>query len=93
MTDKELQKLNRRQILELMLVQNRRIEKLERELKETRAKLENRRVVLDEAGSIAEAALRISGIFEAAQEAADIYLESIQQNVMQEKGAEFDFDD
>ena len=33
----------------------------------------------EEAGSIAEAALRINRVFEAAQEAADQYLENIRQ--------------
>lgn len=37
----------------------------------------SRRIELDEAGSIAEAALRLSGIFEAAQDAADRYLENV----------------
>ena len=37
----------------------------------------SRRIELDEAGSIAEAALKLSGIFEAAQDAADRYMENI----------------
>lgn len=37
----------------------------------------SRRIELEEAGSIAEAALKLSGIFEAAQDAADRYLENI----------------
>ena len=37
----------------------------------------SRRIELDEAGSIAEAALKLRGIFEAAQDAADRYMENI----------------
>lgn len=37
----------------------------------------SRRIELDEAGSIAEAALKLSGVFEAAQDAADRYMENI----------------
>lgn len=37
----------------------------------------SRRIELNEAGSIAEAALKLSGIFEAAQDAADRYLENV----------------
>lgn len=37
----------------------------------------SRRIELDEAGSIAEASLKLSGVFEAAQDAADRYLENI----------------
>ena len=88
MTDKELQKLNRRQLLELMLSQSKRIDKLERDLAEARAELENRRVTAEKAGSIAEAALQLSGIFEAAQEAADIYLDSIRQSVTPQQVAD-----
>ena len=40
-------------------------------------KLRERNVLLGEAGSIAEAALRIQGVFEAAQAAADQYLDSV----------------
>ena len=39
--------------------------------------LNNREIAIDEAGSIAEAALRVQDIFNAAQEAADLYLENV----------------
>lgn len=77
MTTKELQKLNRRQLLELMLEQSKRIEQLERQLASAQQELANRRIVAREAGSIAEAALRLNDVFEAAQMAADQYLENI----------------
>lgn len=77
MTTKELQKLNRKQLLELMLEQSRRIDQLERQLTATQEELQNRRIVAREAGSIAEAALRLNNVFEAAQMAADQYLENI----------------
>lgn len=77
MTTKELQKLNRKQLLELMLEQSRRIDQLERQLTAAQEELQNRRIVAREAGSIAEAALRLNNVFEAAQMAADQYLENI----------------
>lgn len=77
MTNKDLRKLNRRQLLELMLEQSKRIDQLEQQLQETKRQLENRRIIAQEAGSIAEAAMRLNGVFAAAQEAADQYLESI----------------
>lgn len=79
MTSKELKKLNRRQLLELMLAQSRRIDELERELAKARDELENRAITAAEAGSIAEAALRLNKVFEAAQAAADQYLHSVAQ--------------
>lgn len=77
MTNKELKKLSRRQLLELMVAQSQRIDALEAELAEARRQLEDRRIVAQEAGSIAEAALRVNRVFEAAQAAADQYLASI----------------
>ena len=77
MTDKELQKLNRRQILELMLKQSRRIDELEKQLAEAQSALRDRQIIIERSGSIAEAALRLNGIFEAAQDAANQYLYSI----------------
>lgn len=85
MTDKELRRLSRRQLLELMLVQSKRIDKLEQELAKAKELLASRRIVAREAGSIAEAALQLSGIFEAAQEAANLYLENVRQIGEQER--------
>ena len=50
------------------------------ELKETIEEMKtSREIELEEAGSIAEAALRLNGIFEAAQEAADQYLANVKR--------------
>ena len=58
-----------------------RLDDKDREIGTLRETLEqersSRRIDLDEAGSIAEAALKLSGIFEAAQDAADRYMENI----------------
>ena len=43
---------------------------MKKELEEARAKLEEREICLEESGSLAEAALRLNGIFDAAEEAA-----------------------
>lgn len=77
MTEKELKKLNRKQLLELLLRQTERAEQLESELEQTKKQLEDRRITEMEAGSIAEAALKLNGIFEAAQRAADQYLDNV----------------
>ena len=42
-----------------------------------RRQLEDRRIRLEKTGSIAEAALALSGVFEAAQKAADLYIQSV----------------
>lgn len=55
-----------------------RIAELQDTIEEMKASKE---IQLAEAGSIAEAALRLSGIFEAAQEAADLYLMNVKKYV------------
>ncbi len=87
MTDKELRKLKRIEILELLLEQSRENERLRAEIEEMKKKLEDREIAIKESGSIAEAALKLNGIFEAAQKAADQYLENLKlQNEDPNKG-------
>lgn len=75
--DKNLKKLNRRELLEIMLSMQSEIEELKKENERLSQLAENRKTDIESAGSIAEAALKISKVFEAAQEAADIYLDNI----------------
>ena len=67
MTDRELRKLSRRDLLELLIQQDEEMEALKKRLKEAEYKLESRTIAIDTAGSIAEASVSISGVFEAAQ--------------------------
>ena len=77
MTEKELRRLSRTDLLEMLLEQSKEVQRLQQELEETKQKLEDRRLMEKEAGSIAEAALRINKVFEAAQQEADLFLENI----------------
>ena len=79
MTEKELRRLSRTDLLEMLLEQSKEVQRLQQELEETKQKLEDRRLMEKEAGSIAEAALRINKVFEAAQQAADQYLENLRR--------------
>lgn len=81
MTDKELRKLSRAELLEVLLAQAREIERLNAELENSHLLLQKREIALTQSGNIAEAALRLNGIFEAAQAAADQYLENIKSPV------------
>ena len=81
MTDKELQKLTRTELLELLLVQSKEIDRLNQQLEALQIQVQQRKITLAQAGNIAEAALQLNGIFEAAQAAADQYLESIKNPV------------
>ena len=77
MTGKELRKLGRSQLLELLVAQAKEMESLKERLAEAEAQMEKRQIAIDEAGSIAEASLALSGIFEAAEEAVSQYMENI----------------
>ena len=79
MTEKELLKLKRSEMLEIMLAQSREIDRLREGLEEAKAKVEDREIRLRESGSIAEASLRLTNIFEEAQKAVDIYVENMKR--------------
>ena len=79
MTDKELRKLTRSELLELMLEQRREIDRLQEELEETREALQERNLKIESCGSIAEAAAEVNSLFHAAQRAADMYLLNVQR--------------
>ncbi|MGE9975531.1 DNA repair protein [Coprococcus catus] len=85
MTDKELRKLSRAELLEMLIQQMERNEKLEAELRKAKAELKNRAITIEKAGSLAEAALQINEVFEAADRAAKQYLRNVQR--MAEKGS------
>ena len=75
LTEKELRKLNRYQLLEMLIIQTERADQLQQKLEEAEKQLNNQDIQLTVLGSIAEASLQLSGVFEAAQAAADRYLE------------------
>lgn len=77
MTDKELRKLKRVELLELLVEQAAEMDQLRRELEEARQALKNREILLEEAGTLAEAALRINEVFAAADRAAQDYLMNV----------------
>ena len=86
MTGKQLRRLNRKALLEIMIQQARKMEALQiqlddcrKELEEARASLKKREIALNEAGSIAVAALQLNGIFEVAQATCQQYVDNIQQ--------------
>ena len=79
MTSKELRKLSRKELIEVLLAQTREMEQLKAELNSKNELLEKREINIRESGSIAESALRLSGIFEDAQKASDTYLAEIRR--------------
>lgn len=79
MTDKELRRLSRAELLEMLLVQTEENERLRERLDEAEAALNDRRIEIERAGSLAEASLRLNKVFTAADEAARQYLENVQR--------------
>lgn len=77
MTERELRRLSRTDLLELLLAQRRENEQLRCLLDQTQAQLADRTIQINNAGSIAEASLQLSGIFNAAQDSCQYYLENI----------------
>ena len=77
MTDKELKKLSKADLLSLLLTQSKEMDRLKEELAETRKQLEDRSILLEKSGSLADASLAIFHVLEDAQKAADLYLENV----------------
>lgn len=77
MTDKELKRLSRSELLELLLIQTKETERLSKKLEKAEKMLSERQLKMEKAGDIAQAALQINGVMEAAQAAAQQYLENI----------------
>lgn len=78
MTDKELQRLKRGELLEMLLEQSKENDRLKEEVEELRAQLADRKIEIESAGTIAEASFKLNGVFDAAQAAAQQYLDNLQ---------------
>ncbi len=77
MTEKELRKLSRADLLNMLIDQSEELEGIRKQLRIAQEALQNRTIAIDTAGSIAEAALKLNGIFEAAQASCQQYVENI----------------
>ena len=71
---KELRGMKRQELLELLLEVTEENEKLKNKLQMLENQLASKEFAISKAGSIADASLQLSGIFNAAQDSADIYL-------------------
>ncbi len=80
MTEKELRKLTRTDLLEMLVASEKEYESLKRRITELEKQLEDRSLKLRSAGSIAEASLLLNGVFEAAQAAADQYIAELKNS-------------
>ena len=77
MISKELKKLNRRELVDIIYQLKKNEEQLKEKIASLEADLQDKRIHLSVAGSIAEAATDITDIFSVAQSTADLYLNEI----------------
>jgi len=83
MTDRELRKMSRKELLEMLLAQCKENESLWAELEEYKSREDTKNIAISNAGSLAEASLALSGVFESAQTAADMYLHNLKDTEAQ----------
>lgn len=79
MTEMELKRCSRGELIAKLLESEKEKEQMRNELLDLKEKLESRELAIQDTGSIAEASLKLHGLFERAQEAADQYLENVQR--------------
>lgn len=79
MTDKELRRLRRDDLLQILISQQKQIDALNEQLQQSKEALANRDIAIQEAGTLAEAALKMNGVFESAQNAAEEYVQQMRK--------------
>lgn len=72
----DLRKLGRRELLEMLIEQSEEVLALQKQLDEANAALAEKNIAIDKAGSIAEAALALNGVFDATERACRQYAEN-----------------
>lgn len=78
MTDRELKRLSRSELLEMLIALSKENDALRSQLAQAQQQLADRKIALEACGSIAEAALQLNGVFEAAEKACAQYIENLQ---------------
>lgn len=77
MIGKELKKMSRRELVDIIYQLKKNEEQLQERISNLEEELQDKRIKLSVAGSIAEAATDITNIFHTAQRTADLYLHEI----------------
>ena len=85
-TQADLLKLKKKDLLEIMLRQSEEIDELRAQVADLQAKLDDRNFQFNRIGSIAEASLAVTNIFQEAEKAAKLYLENIRSKVNEQSG-------
>lgn len=77
MVSKELKKLSRRELVDIIYQMKKNEQQLQEEVAALQEALQEKRIRIEEAGSVADAALSITDVLGAAQKTADLYLHEI----------------
>lgn len=83
MTEKELKRMSRGELLELLIDQIEENRELKDRLEQVQTELESKQIAIENAGSIAEAALVLNDVFEAADRAARQYLDNVRNKAVE----------
>ena len=84
MTDKEFKRLSRYQLIEIIYQLQLKQEELTADNEKLSKAVEDKRIQISEAGNIAKAALEIHNVLQAAQDAAEHYLEEMKRHCDEE---------
>lgn len=87
MTAKELKRMRRSDLLEMLLQLRKENDQLRQELEQAQQELQSRTVIIEQSGSLAEAALKLNGVLEAAQAACDQYTQNVQRRCREQEEA------
>lgn len=85
MTDRELSRLRRTELLEMLIEQGKENERLQQQLKIAQDALAERKLAIEESGSMAEAAFKLNDVLVSAQNAVDLYVENVKRSIHQQK--------
>lgn len=77
MVEKELRKFSRRELIDVIYQLKKNEEQLQNEIASLQEELNDKRIHISNAGSIADAASSITNLFSAAEETANLYLNEI----------------
>lgn len=84
MMEQELKRLRRADLLEMLLDLSKENDLLRTQLDRANKQLADQTIAIEKSGSLAEAALKLNGVFDAAQAACDQYILNLQQRIAQQ---------
>ena len=77
MISKELKRLSRRELVDIIYQLKKNEQEMQEEIELLKNELQDKRIRISTAGSIADAAMSVTNVFSAAQMTADLYLREI----------------